>query len=336
MPDRIHALVQQLTGKSSIEECNVEEVQQMAQRYPYFSPAQFLLLQKLRQSGADDAEAQSRKAVLYYPDPLQFEFFIASENFYKQESPSTSDPVEEVAEAESDEVIPEHTIDSIRQTLLEEVDDTHNEEYLTEEVKDVDIISPVEVPSPEQVEINEIEAVVATGPVHTEPSDFTSLPELSENNEVEKENGVSGNQIDSVLSQSNVSLKADAPVQNSFTFEPYHTVDYFASQGIKVTAEDLVKDKLGKQVKSFTEWLKTMKRLPATIVAPVESVAEKKVESMADSSVSASEVVTEAMAEVWAKQGNHEKAAETYHKLSLLNPSKRAFFAAKIENLKTS
>jgi hypothetical protein len=45
-------------------------------------------------------------------------------------------------------------------------------------------------------------------------------------------------------------------------------------------------------------------------------------------------VVTEAMAEVWEKQGNKEKAVAIYTKLSLLDPSKSVYFAAKIEELK--
>ena len=57
---------------------------------------------------------------------------------------------------------------------------------------------------------------------------------------------------------------------------------------------------------------------------------------MADDSVHQSEVVTEAMAEVWLKQGNNEKPLEIYQQLCLLNPSKNAYFAALIENLKRS
>jgi O-methyltransferase involved in polyketide biosynthesis len=77
-----------------------------------------------------------------------------------------------------------------------------------------------------------------------------------------------------------------------------------------------------------------MKRLPAAEVAQSpETVAEKSVESLASHSVEGSDVVTEAMAEVWARQGNRQKAIETYNKLSLQNPSKRTYFAAKIENL---
>ncbi|HEY6502784.1 MAG TPA: hypothetical protein VIZ28_02305, partial [Chitinophagaceae bacterium] len=38
------------------------------------------------------------------------------------------------------------------------------------------------------------------------------------------------------------------------TFEPYHTIDYFASQGIKFKEEEKPKDQFGQQLKSFTEW----------------------------------------------------------------------------------
>lgn len=118
-------------------------------------------------------------------------------------------------------------------------------------------------------------------------------------------------------------------------FEPYHTVDYFASQGIKMTQEALPADNLGKQLKSFTDWLRTMKKLsPADLSKSLDPKTEQKVENLAEHSLHNPEVATEAMAEVWAKQGNRDKAAEVYHKLSLLYPSKRTYFAAKIDLLK--
>jgi hypothetical protein len=117
-------------------------------------------------------------------------------------------------------------------------------------------------------------------------------------------------------------------------FELYHTVDYFASQGIKYKPEDKPQDKLGQQLKSFTDWLKTMKRLPVSeIAAKTEPASEKKVEQLAERSLQEKDVLTEAMAEVWIKQGNRDKARDIYKKLSLQDPSKRAYFAAKIEDL---
>src|SRR5215203_996720 len=86
MSNRIHALAQQLTGKASIDECSLEELQHIARRHPYFSSAQFLFLQKLRQLNSPEAEAQYKKAVLFYPDPLLFDYFISSDKFYVDES----------------------------------------------------------------------------------------------------------------------------------------------------------------------------------------------------------------------------------------------------------
>jgi hypothetical protein len=49
---------------------------------------------------------------------------------------------------------------------------------------------------------------------------------------------------------------------DSIVFTPYHMVDYFASQGIKLILEDNPPDQFGKQLKSFTDWLKVMRKLP--------------------------------------------------------------------------
>ncbi|MET0635144.1 MAG: hypothetical protein ABWZ25_03885 [Chitinophagaceae bacterium] len=117
------------------------------------------------------------------------------------------------------------------------------------------------------------------------------------------------------------------------TFEPLHTVDYFASQGIQAREEDKPVDRLSQQLKSFTQWLKTMKRIPAT-AATGGIPEEKQIEEMAEHSIKGRDVWTEAMAEVWVKQGNPEKARLVYEKLSLLDPAKSVYFAAKIEQLK--
>jgi hypothetical protein len=117
-------------------------------------------------------------------------------------------------------------------------------------------------------------------------------------------------------------------------FESYHTIDYFASQGIKLLQEEL-KDKLGKQLKSFTDWLRSMKRIaPVENNTSLDEVANQSIQRFAEHSIEEKEVLTEAMAEVWAKQGNNDKAIRVYEKLSLLNPVKRPYFAHRIEQLK--
>lgn len=132
-------------------------------------------------------------------------------------------------------------------------------------------------------------------------------------------------------------IVASPGADNDLLFEPYHTVDYFASQGIKAEQDEKPKDRFGQQLKSFTEWLKAIKRLPEKeMLQKMQTGAEHKVETLAEHSITDRDVVTETMAEVWIKQGNNQKAMEVYNKLSLLYPSKSRYFAAKIEQLKNN
>ncbi|HYC40180.1 MAG TPA: hypothetical protein VEB63_06795 [Chitinophagaceae bacterium] len=146
-----------------------------------------------------------------------------------------------------------------------------------------------------------------------------------------------GKPVAAVTAAASPLLPVPAPLEKTtgkeFLFEPYHTVDYFASQGIRFREEEKPADRFGQQLKSFTEWLKTLKRLPVAEAVASTPEAERKVEQMAENSVLEKEVLTETMAEVWRKQGNPQKAIEIYNKLSLLEPSKSAYFAAKIAEL---
>lgn len=126
------------------------------------------------------------------------------------------------------------------------------------------------------------------------------------------------------------------PPQETLVFEPFHTIDYFASQGIQYKPEELPTDKFGQQLKSFTEWIKAMKRLPLSEMGKsIDPTEEKKVEQLAGNSLQQNEVLTEAMAAIWIKQGNIAKAKEIYSKLSLLEPSKSTYFASRIDELNT-
>ena len=125
------------------------------------------------------------------------------------------------------------------------------------------------------------------------------------------------------------------PKDDALVFEPYYTVDYFASQGIKTVLEEQPKDRLGQQLKSFTEWLKTIRQMPPQQIASMNDAgSEEKVVQLATHSLAEENVDTEAMAEVWIKQDQPEKAIRIYEKLSLLNPSKSSYFALLIEKLK--
>lgn len=120
-------------------------------------------------------------------------------------------------------------------------------------------------------------------------------------------------------------------IEPAILFEPLHTTDYFASQGIKISDEIQPNDKLGKQLRSFTDWLKTMKKLDgSTVTDPSVDISIQKI---AENSNIDSDTITESMAEIFIKQGKTAKAREIYKKLSLQNPDKSAYFASKLEFL---
>jgi hypothetical protein len=122
--------------------------------------------------------------------------------------------------------------------------------------------------------------------------------------------------------------------EQTLVFEPLYTTDYFASQGIKLSDEVKPDDKLGKQLKSFTDWLKTMKKVHDQRLPAGNEQLDLAVQQLAEKSNMEDQVLTESMAEAYLSQGKPKKAAEIYQKLSLFNPAKSAYFAAKIASLK--
>ena len=202
------------------------------------------------------------------------------------------------------------------------------------EVPQSNEVEKIEVEKPEEIEIEKEEVALQQEEQISEKNEL-EYDAPSENESAEEADfqpvAAPGEEMTEVENTEDDSIQASQDVP----FEPLHTVDYFASQGIKISA-DIMNDKLGKQMRSFTDWLKSMKRLHPGKLPEQNEVIEKIIQSSAEQSNADAEVLTEAMAEVLIKQNKQEKAVEMYKKLSLMNPSKSAYFAAKIESLKTT
>ena len=111
--------------------------------------------------------------------------------------------------------------------------------------------------------------------------------------------------------------------------------DYFAAQGIEIDLSTLPQDKFTQQLRSFTAWLKVLKEKEGEPNTPeLAEAQEKEITAIAEKANIMEEVVTEAMAEVWEKQGNSRKAIALYSKLSFIFPEKSVYFASRIEQLK--
>jgi len=269
------AVFERIFNKNFNDSSNAKLLEAIANEHPYFSAAQFFLLQQTT-AGTDDFSKQAVRTAILFNDPHWLNFQLQQTN---------------------------------RQPVMEELSNDQN---------------------------NTTNLPIAPG---GQPA--IAVPE---NNDNDDDSSVIENNSPMTFE---LKLPVEKPGDESLTFEPMHLVDYFASQGIKLSEQEPT-DKLGKQLKSFTEWLKTMKKLPgqapqdadagqsATATEPSVEQADLNVQALAEKSNQEEEVLTEAMAHVLASQGKRGKAIELYQKLSLMNPSKSAYFAAKIEQLKES
>ena len=253
-------IFESLFNRSFCDTTNTAYLKELTERHPYFSPAQFFLLEKIQ----DDSTAFEKQAVktnILFNNPHWLHFQLK----------------------ETSHIAP----------VVE-----HNNE--------------VEEPEPEMQVVDDL-------------PDYTDEPAPNSRRE-ERE-----------IEPMHIELKMppeNAKLDDALLFEPMHLVDYFASQGIKLSDEVQTADKLGKQLKSFTEWLKTMKKVHVENEAENPVKPDINVQVLAENSNVETEVVTESMADVFARQGKIAKAREVYQKLSLLNPAKSPYFAAKLENLK--
>lgn len=267
------ALFQTLFNRDFNDPGKTAYLQELTAAHPYFSPAQFYLLQ-CTDKNAEAYEMQANRTSILFNNPywLNFQLQDAANAVAEPVVPQAAAPEEILISPDLQETEQHNTFIEPALANVEDADDTDEPADMETEIE------------PMKIELK--------------------MPEQSES------------------------------LDEAMLIEPMHMVDYFASQGIKLSDEVQAGDKLGKQLKSFTEWLKTMKKVHPGQEA--ESIMETgdDIQQMAANSNTKAEVLTESMAEVFMRQGKQDKAAEVYQKLSLLNPAKSAYFAAKIENLK--
>ena len=334
MRERSYTLVQQWLQQAPIED---GELQRLVAGNPYFSAAQLLLLERL-DATTENYKTQKSLAALHVYNPIEleetktFDFPFATDNL-AVEMPAQDAIAEEPISLEEKEA------DTFE--MAGEAPTVIEQQFIKAEPAAVEVPEDEPQIQKEKERFEEdftddnlfVEAITEKEIGYTEAEAETKA--TNESSELNNQNNDALDEAPQIkLPSFDLNAPANMPAGN-FTFEPFHTVDYFASQGIKLSQTEAGNDRFGKQVKSFTEWLKTMKKLPTTAITQnTDGVGESKVANLAAHSLQNADVVTESMAEVWVKQGNIQKASEVYNKLSLQNPSKKAYFAAKIESLK--
>ncbi|MFT4092795.1 MAG: hypothetical protein QM640_04085 [Niabella sp.] len=321
MNGMLHALSDSILAKR-FEACSVDELKELANKYPYASSVQFLLAQKMKQENAEHYDVQLQKTLLYYKNPVFINYLLNGSGAAQQQAQPRYLPGN-ITEKSND---PQNVI--ISYSIISGPENAAADDIIRED-------------GPAPVSATEAGSVPATDNTAAQSGGTDKLPEdsLSENIAPEAQNNTENNgeeqDVGELQPLPEFKIETIDPSKTELSFTPYHTIDYFAAQGINLNEEQHSNDRFGSQLKSFTQWLKHMKRLPAAQTnAGAAPGAEKEIEQMAEQSLTGGSAATEAMAAVWIKQGNLQKAIEIYQKLSLQNPLKSAYFAAKADHLK--
>jgi hypothetical protein len=287
--------IQHYFHQSGLQQVALPELEQLAAQYPYIGTLQYLLLKKMNEEKMGEVAGQWQKTLLYFQNPYYLNALVQQSG----KEPVAAQPPEPAIA----------TAAPVQEKLVKE---------LTSELADA------------------LALAKAIANSATEPESLTGTKEAIDPDEAETEGPALREHLLQKESPIRIpSLKDLGPVTDDMpTFEPYHTIDYFASQGIKLGIE-LPKDKLGKQLKSFTEWIRTMKKLPQAAIEEklLKAGQGETIEALAADSIETKEILTETMAEVLLKQGDTTRAAAIFRKLSLAHPDKSAYFATRIEQL---
>jgi len=313
-------LIRCLQDPASLSAISADELNELVTAYPWFGTAQVLSAIKQQQQNTDVADGQIQKALLYTQHPLWLQHQINRVTQTEEEiiltpvvnETAVAEEIKPAAPAitlqdENDAVIDAQVlVDAVDEqetmTLMEETETAVNAELLIHAADEQEATALLE----EAETATNAEVLIEAADANEPEPNFKPLSDI---------------------------LKQEVPADAKLSFEPLHTVDYFASQGIRLREERLGNDKLGQQLKTFTQWLKTLKKVNPADEMPLDETAEKQLVQMAGTSNREEEIITESMAKVLEQQGKAQKAAELYRKLSLLHPEKSAYFASQIQRL---
>jgi hypothetical protein len=332
-----------LTGNRDISKVEEGTLIKLANNYPYFAPVQMLLSAKLKDNNSQEFSKQAQKTSLYFTNPYWLHFLLQEKIVkpdIKADSPSHMDyqlgnstsfvrELPEIEPAFIDNAVENHH------------PNTENEFSSNISIPTIELVKEMmrgidkQALSESFIDHNEDEI---EQPFILEESEESSsiLAQMDPYNE-ETATDLSNSKISNLLSSQLADFKkpVSEEAELEISKEPMHTVDYFASQGIKIDLSKIPQDKLTTHLRKFTEWLKFMKSdNPNPIDLGTNQDLEEAVEIIAKTSNEEKEIVTETMADVLQKQGHLDKAIQLYIKLSFINPEKSAYFASKIQHLK--
>lgn len=266
---------------------------------------------------------------------------------------SQDDEEDEIVAADEEETAVAVEAMDVEEELIEEEEEIAEEEPINEEVIAAD---------------EDVEEHVEADDHYTEDENYDDSYLDEEDDEVEEapihEHIVAADEEEEFVAEEETDVKAETE-ENLIL--PIYTEDYFLHQGVHVSnnippaldkaeSEEASAPGVLMRMMSYSEWLnhfkkhgdaareeeqdqkalKTMwqkEKLAAAQEEENEEIPENVFEMAVNSITREDGMVSEPLADIYAKQGKYDAAIDMYKKLSLRNPQKSAYFARKVEEI---
>jgi uncharacterized protein (DUF2164 family) len=220
-------------------------------------------------------------------------------------------------------------------TPSEEPEQSENE-FKIELTNDLEFVSEDNITNPNEVieAIEEpIESTPLSDPIEKSESELKIEIETILEPSLEIENDADLIQTEPIRETSREDFIEEAiiPIENVYGG------DYFTTQGIHIDESEKQEEiKLNFTRNSFKDWLKLMNKIKTE--EEIETSKEKNeypINSLQDIEHQELDIYTETMADIYINQGLKNKAIQIFEKLSLINPSKSAYFTSRINKINT-
>ncbi|SEW35569.1 hypothetical protein SAMN05428988_4353 [Chitinophaga sp. YR573] len=342
-------IIQHIFQEPDIKQVDEAALEQLVTSYPYFTTARLLLAKKQYTVQRNLLAPAVKTAQLYSTNMHYFYRFITSDEakaVVAPEVPVVPEPVKPVEPEQPAAYVP---------LLDESLLTPEKEEFITISDKEIVVDEPSEpvYAAPEPAYVAPEPVYVAPEPeiLYETPETVYKAPEVeAAPSPITVIKPIADTTVNTGIEDEDIKIfpLEMGPAENTLTYQPLYTDDYFAYKRLKEPEQaEVLNEKGASEMKSFTSWLKDIKHTFSEKATKEQYHKELKrsyedfdpevseaVEKMAMESITLTDdVVSETLAEIWAKQRQYQTAIHIYQKLSLLNPNKSAYFAQKIKDL---
>jgi hypothetical protein len=364
-------IIQHIFQAPEIKQVEESALEQLVTAYPYFTTARLLLARKQYISQRNLLAPAVKKAQLYSTNMHYFYRFITSVEPVAAPEPAEPAIPEKIEEPviipEPEPVIEEPVAEPEPEPVVEELPVIEEPALSPEAIYEEPVIyaepelEPIPEPVLEELPVIE-EPTVSPEAIYEEPVILTepkTVPVVAESGiyvappaviEVTVNKDMADTTVNNHTADEHIKIfpLEMNNTEDTLTYQPLYTDDYFAYKRLKDPEEaEVINEKGASEMKSFTSWLKDIKstfsekstkqQYHQQLTRSYEDFdpeVSEAVEKMAMESITLTDdVVSETLAEIWARQRQYQTAIHIYQKLSLLNPNKSAYFAQKIQEI---